>query len=158
MRAQRQNPAMEAARAAAYRAKMEDPTFRQQHAKRSQERLARWRAEGKGDAIFLEMGRRNAHFLNTDEARAKARRTRVPGIPDERWDEYSRLRRQHGAAEARRMILDDIAAQERARLAAMTPFERQLARVAAGAKLVEVKPLRRADPNFTLGGVSSSYL
>lgn len=37
-------------------------------------------------------------------------------------------------------------------------FEEKLARVAAGARLVTVHPLRKPAPAFTLGGVGSSTL
>jgi hypothetical protein len=37
-------------------------------------------------------------------------------------------------------------------------FEEQLAAVRAGAHLVEVRPLRRPDPDMTLGGVPSGLL
>ncbi len=37
-------------------------------------------------------------------------------------------------------------------------FEEQLAAVRAGAPLVEVRPMRRPDPEGTLGGVGSSML
>ena len=58
------------------------------------------------------------------------------------------------AAEARRIIEDDLAAIERKRLASMTLLERQLERVRKGAT-VSVKPvMRRADPSYTLGGVA----
>lgn len=63
------------------------------------------------------------------------------------------------AAERRKLILDEIAAAERARVAALTPLERQFERLAkAGGRLVEVTPLRRSEPSQTLGGVPSSYL
>lgn len=68
--------------------------------------------------------------------------------PPGRLNEYRSFAKALGAAEARRIIEAD-----------MTPFERQLARVRGGAKLVEVRPLRRlAEPSVTLGGVPSSYL
>jgi len=37
-------------------------------------------------------------------------------------------------------------------------FEDKLARVAAGARLITVRPLRKADPDYTLGGVASASL
>ncbi len=37
-------------------------------------------------------------------------------------------------------------------------FDQQLARVAAGARLVAVPQFRRPDPDFTLGGVASASL
>ena len=71
-------------------------------------------------------------------------KAKMAWCPPARRAEYDRLRQKHGAAEARRLTE-----------AAMSPFERQLARVAAGAKLITVQPLRRAEPTMTLGGVSS---
>ena len=37
-------------------------------------------------------------------------------------------------------------------------FEEKLARVAAGAALITVRPLRKPAPDFTLGGVASASL
>lgn len=36
----------------------------------------------------------------------------------------------------------------------LTAFERAMERVKAGARIVEIRPIRRPDPPFTLGGVS----
>ncbi len=70
-------------------------------------------------------------------------KAKLAWCPPARLDEYRRAAKSMGAAEARRIIEAD-----------MTPFERQMARVAAGAKLIEVRPLRRAEHAYTLGGVS----
>lgn len=40
-------------------------------------------------------------------------------------------------------------------LASAMTFERQLELVRQGANIIEVRPIRRAEPMFTLGGVSS---
>lgn len=69
--------------------------------------------------------------------------SRITWCPPHRREEYDRARRALGAAEARRIIEAD-----------MTPFERQLARVAAGAGIVTSHPLRRPGPSMTLGGVT----
>lgn len=108
-------------------------------------------------------GAANLASTRSPESRARAgaaiRRTRMAWCPEAYWPLADRLKRAGiRLDERKRMIAEQIAVDERARLAAMTPFERQLARVAAGAKLVEVTPLRRSDPDYTLGGVSSSYL
>ena len=72
---------------------------------------------------------------------------RLAWCPPARLAEYTRLRRKHGADEARRQIE-----------ATLTPFERQLARVAAGARLVTKPIIIKADHAFTLGGVASGAL
>ena len=72
-------------------------------------------------------------------------RSKMDWCPPERRREYEKLRSILGAPAAR-------AALE----AEFTRFERQLARVAAGAKLITVTPLRRPDPDRTLGGVASA--
>ncbi len=68
-------------------------------------------------------------------------------------------------AERKVMVADAIAADERratvaeaARIDAMTPFERDMARIAAGAQLVAAPDLRTAGPAFTLGGIASGML
>jgi hypothetical protein len=39
----------------------------------------------------------------------------------------------------------------------VTPFEKAMARVRAGASIIEVVPIsRRAEPSYTLGGVSEA--
>ena len=80
--------------------------------------------------------------------------------PADRWEQYQKLRttRGVGAEEAKRMILEDIAAAERKRLAAMTPHERNMERVRNGAALTIKPDLRKADPAFTLGGIASGAL
>lgn len=80
--------------------------------------------------------------------------------PAERRDEYRALAKKKGIGpkEAKRLMLEQFDHEERRRLAAMSPFERQMELVRKGAKLVEVKPLRRADHAYTLGGVSSGSL
>lgn len=70
-------------------------------------------------------------------------RTKLAWCPPSRRDEYCKVAKSLGAAEARRVIEADL-----------TPFERQLARAAAGARLIEVRPLRKIDHAFTLGGVA----
>jgi hypothetical protein len=67
--------------------------------------------------------------------------------PPSRREDYRSLRVQVGAARARAMIE-----------AEMTPFERQLARVAAGAPLVaRFKPTTHG-PDMTLGGVATGMI
>lgn len=73
--------------------------------------------------------------------------------PDDLRDEYRRLRKKGklSAAEAKRVILDLDAYRNRE----MTPFERAMERVRQGAGIVTVRPIPRAEYQFTLGGVSS---
>lgn len=97
---------------------------------------------------------------NSPEARKKKggaiSDTRYADIPKHLRDEVRRLNRQQHipAAEARRLVLEQAAADERRRLAAMTPHDRRLERIRNGARIVEVHPMRRADPAYTLGGVA----
>lgn len=88
-------------------------------------------------------------------------------VPEDRRAEFDKLRRRFGSKEALRIILEDIAAQQRrvGSSSAVSPrpaqparqpmsFDEQLARVAAGAKLVPTFKYRRPDPEMTLGGVA----
>lgn len=118
-----------------------DPRFAEQCRERGRE-LARSRAG-------------NAACPPGSEARlragAKIRAKRLCWCPLDRQDEYIALMRTIGASEARRIILDDIAAQ-RARL---TPFERQMEALKRGADLVNKPVFAPREYDFTLGGVSS---
>lgn len=78
-----------------------------------------------------------------EPAKYVQQKSKLAWCPEHRLEEYRRVQKAFGAAEARRIIEAD-----------MSPFDRQLARVRAGAKLVEVRPMRRADPAFTLGGIA----
>lgn len=73
----------------------------------------------------------------------RQQKMKLAWCPDQRLEEYRKLQKAVGAAEARRMIEED-----------MTPFERQLARVRAGAAVVPKFSARRADHDFTLGGIA----
>ena len=77
-------------------------------------------------------------------------------LPAELVEDYKALRLKVGAPEARRMIADQIASAERARRAALSPFERDMERLRNGAGLVAAPDLRRADHDFTLGGIASA--
>lgn len=95
-----------------------------------------------------------ARFVEGTPARIKKRvETIFAWCPPDLRDEYRRLRKKGRlkAAEAKRIILDLDAYRNRE----MTPFERALERVRNGAGIVNVRPIRRPDPAFTLGGVSS---
>lgn len=119
-------------------------------------------------------GRRQVNaYLHTPEGRAKAAspeasrkkgqsvsNTRYADIPPHLRDEVRRLNRQQKipAAEARRIVLEQAAAEERRRVAAMPPLERQLERVRKGARVVEKWTPPSVDPLRTLGGVSGGML
>ena len=154
-RAALRDPERAERRMAAQRAAMACPEYR---ARKRAER-ARIEAERRDDpawhAYNVASGQRlRAQYDASPEARAKnlAKRThvgrqnslrRLGWLPDARRREYINMRSRLGAAEAKRRIL-----------ASMTPFERQLARVAGGATLVDrfVPPTRTYS--FTLGGVA----
>jgi hypothetical protein len=141
---------------------LSDPDVRRKHGQRSQEHLRAWRATPEGGAAMRAQARINLQATQTAEGRAKRVRsilaTIYAGIPEHRWDECRALRRKFGAAEAKRMIVEDEVKRERERIAAMTPFERQLERVKNGAQLVAAPDLRPAPHNFTLGGVASGMI
>ena len=98
------------------------------------------------------------------EARRKAGLARTETVlgwcPPHLRDEYRRLlhKKHIPAAEARKMIETQIASDERARLAAMTPLDRQMEKLANGARLVTNVMPSRVAPDFTLGGVSGGML
>lgn len=79
-------------------------------------------------------------------------------LPAELVEDYRTLRIKVGAKEARRMMEAQIAATERARINAMSPFERDMERLRNGAGLVAAPDFRTPDPAFTLGGISSASL
>lgn len=89
---------------------------------------------------------------HTPSANAKRRaswlRTVYAWCPDRLIPDYRILVRSKGirAAEARRMIEAEI-----------TPFERSLLRVKNGSGITEIRPLRSAEPQFSLTGVSPVY-
>ena len=85
-------------------------------------------------------GRRRSHWVpqGYEQLNFKLRRKRIP------------------LAERREIVLRAAADAERRRLAAMTPFERQLERVRNGAQLVVRPDTRPVGPAFTLGGIASA--
>ncbi len=74
-------------------------------------------------------------------------RAQLAWCPPARRAEYDQVRNMYGAAEARRIIEADL-----------TPFERQMARIAAGAQLVDAPDTRRSGPSYTLGGISTGMI
>lgn len=155
----RADPAYEARRAEAFRrALATNPELKARHVERSRASLAIWRNTPEGLEKIRANARKATIASNEPAARAKraqaCSRTRTGWCPDDRRDDYLKMRRDVGAAEAKRMILEDIAAVERKRLAAMTPHERAMDRVARGATLITKPVLRKADHAFTLAGNS----
>jgi len=67
--------------------------------------------------------------------------------PPSRRAEYANLQKAFGAAEAKRIIEADL-----------SPFEHQMARIAAGAQLVAAPDFRTGGPEFTLGGIATGML
>lgn len=104
------------------------------------------------------------------EVRAKAGRgvsaARSAWCPTEYRALNSELReRGHSLADRKAMIADQIAADqrraveaERARITAMTPFERQMEAVRNGARLVDKVAMPTRELTFTVGGVSGGML
>lgn len=76
-------------------------------------------------------------------------------MPEGKLQRYRTLLIEHGPEEAKRIVIAEADAERRAAASRPKTFAEQLARVAAGAKLVEKPRLRRADPDMTLGGVAS---
>lgn len=162
------NPAVVAARLAGIRRHHADPAVKAASAAR----LAGYYANMSDE----ERDRRREHgrrmyreVLSQPEVRAKNRAPEVrkragekrtatvlADIPPHLRDEYKRLVRTNNAtaAEARRMVLEADAAKERRRLAAMTPFERQMDALARGATLTTKPVMRKADHAFSLTGSS----
>lgn len=166
------DPEIQRRRREAVRAHHSDPVVKAGYRERM-----RIRNENRSDAEIarlVEHGKRQYREVlsrpdvqaRTQSAEAKAKRgrsvsaTRYRDVPPEHHDTVRRLVRSNlaTAAEARAIVRDQVAATERRRLAAMTPFERQMDRLANGAQLVEKPVLRRAEPDFTLGGVATGAL
>lgn len=93
----------------------------------------------------------------TKYAKQKAK---LAWLPDDRRAEYELFRKACGSAEAKRMVLQDMAAAETRRVASLTPLQRQIERLQAGATLISVprQTFTRVDPAFTLGGIASGML
>ncbi|WP_419808367.1 hypothetical protein [Sphingomonas sp.] len=164
------DPAFRARLEAASRAAKRSPASRA----RASEAALRTEAERRGDpawhAYKVASGRRlRAEYDASPEAqlrnsamRAAAGRkisdTRHAWCPIEYRPAYRAIRdKDVPAAEARRMVEELILAdraREAARFAALPLLERQLARVAAGAKVVPTFKPQFAGPSYTLGGVA----
>lgn len=167
-----ENPATRARQKAGIVAHFAKPGVREAYAARiatyGKSEVAREKRRAHGQVMAATLIACNARM--TPEQRAangrKQSATKLAWCPPEWRDRYRELtKRGRRANVARAMVLAEIAAAEasaaqaeRDRLAAMTPFERQMERVRQGARLVEVRPIRTRDHDFTLGGVASGML
>lgn len=150
------------------KARWADPAHRAAHragAKRgAAKRLANPAEAERLRAVMLANRRTDPDVI----ARANASRDRtVMGWCPPEHRELNRHLRARGVLlpERKALIAEQVAIEERraaaaeaARMAALSPLERQLAKVRAGARIVEVRPMRRADYAFTLGGVATGAL
>jgi hypothetical protein len=154
-------PEIRAKRSAALKARYADPAARKAMSEACLKRLAEnpelaARRKELGAASF-----RAFHAAGTYDwvAHHRARvDKRLAWCPADRRDEYKKLRDEYGAAEARRMVEQDIAASKRRAKAEPDTFERQLARIAAGAAVMAAPDFRTAGPACTLGGVASGMI
>jgi hypothetical protein len=158
-RENRKNPEKEARRLARLRVVHATP----EHRERKRVARNRLEAERKDDpawkACKRASGKRLRAAYDADPAAQAANQAKrglvgrklsnrwLAWCPPERREEYQKFRAKVGAPEARRIIEET-----------MTTFERQLARVRAGARVVDKIQLARTSPAFTLGGVASALL
>ncbi|KHA63420.1 hypothetical protein [Sphingomonas sp. Ant20] len=130
---------------------------------KARESTLRREAERKDDpawrAYKVAAGKRlRALYDSSSDARAanlakraivgeKNSRRTLGWLPDRLRREYESARTMFGAAEAKRIMMTEL-----------TPFERQMARIAGGAQLVAAPDTRTGGPAYTLGGISSGML
>lgn len=169
LRATMNKPEVQARRLAGLKRAHQDPQCRAEKSARMREHCKRPEVIEKRRAAAL---RNYDKLLGSPQARAALSRpevaakrsaslsaTMLADIPPEWRDEYREIaqRRRKKAAEARAIIAQRIAAAreaERARIAQMSPFERQMEALKRGAGLTSKLNLSRGY-DFTLGGVSS---
>ena len=111
--------------------------------------LGAWRTTPEGARRHAEMNRQKGR---------KRTEALLAWCPQERLKRYCALRDRLGAPEAKRRVLAEIAQAERDRLAAMTPFERQLEAVRNGARVVEKVRVPGREYGFSLTGCSAGML
>jgi len=110
-------------------------------------------------------GKRQTAVLTDPELRQRSNPARLAGLrrhhanrmawlPDRWRDEYARWRDNYGAAMAKEMVLD----AERQRVAKLSDFERQLERVAAGARVIERPVIRQREASHSLTGSSMAQI
>lgn len=147
-------PEIRTRKAAANRRKMKDPAYR---AKTIRNVIIAGK-QARQDPAFVELlrenARRNVILAWTPEARAKWLATRkraaqlrtakmLPWCPPEHLEEYRRLRARQGGVRAKETIL-----------AKLTPFDRQMQALRAGANLVATPGRPQARYDYTLAGGS----
>lgn len=156
------DPEFMAARKAAIQRKFQDPAHREKMRKAMLRTVAKMNEDPAYRARLVERGKHlAATALRSPQSLAKIASLRAENgrkrsetvmawCPPKYRDEYRFLTvsKRMKAADARQLILDKMAAE-------MTPFERAMDRIRQGAGIVTVRPIRKADHPFTLGGVSS---
>lgn len=166
LRHQNADPEFQARRKARLAIVVADPVAKARH----RAGCKRAGAARKADPVMVEVMRENGRRYGapnlrcvTPEQRAVAGKTKqareLAWCPREHWGLNQKLKRGgYLLPERKAMIADVVRKEERARLAAMTGLERQMERLANGAKLVAKFEPRRAEHAFTLGGVSGGML
>lgn len=157
----RADPEWQRRRIEGLRNKAKDPSYRARLA----ESLHRWHRENADDPEYQARQRENGRKLKATGLGNAAQRRGSPGrvrvgrlLSDQRlgwcpreyrplYQEYRR-KRGWGAERARQYVEARIAAD----LLNMTAFERAMAKVKAGAGIVEVQPLRQAERAYSLTG------
>lgn len=166
-RAMTADPEIVAKRTARMIATMRDPAARQRHAEgcRSGKRrqLSNPAEARRMQEAGMALAAHNATAPDRNEVHARSketlRRRKLAWCLEAYWPLNSELKARGIKLEDRkRMIADQVKADDRVRLAALSPFQRQMERVAAGAQLTTKFTPRRADHDFTLGGVSGGML
>ncbi len=174
LKAHNRNPEWQANRVAGLAVAMQDAGVRARHRDGCKRGAAKRMADPVKAEVLRELGRtygpRNAPRLHTADIRGRAgksvQRFHLAWCPEEHWGLNAKLKANgYRLPDRKRMIGDEIArlarvagAEETARLAAMTPFERQMERVKNGAQLTTVPDTRPVAHNFTLGGVASGMI
>lgn len=163
----RADPEWQRRRVAGLRARGSDPAYR----RRLAGALIRWHAANASDPAYQARQRENGRRLkatglgNAVQTKGSAGRVRVGQIlSDQRlaWcpREYRALYQEHrrkrgwGAERARQFVEEQIAKD----VAAMTPFERAMAKVRAGAGIVEIRPMPRGEHSHSLTGCSMAMV
>jgi hypothetical protein len=151
------NPEVQSRAVAGLRKHLSDPVNHATRVQASAENLARWRASPEGRERLLANATASlvkARQCDNEERKRRIRRAAYPGIPESRWDECAKLAKGMPAAEAKRLIREDEALKERKRVSALSPFERDMERLAKGAGLVPQFRPRKADHGFSIVGSS----
>lgn len=174
LRARNADPAFNVKRLAALALAMADPAVRARHREGAKRGAAKRMADPVKAEALRDLGRRvgakNIVHALTPEARAKCakacRAHHLAWCPEEYWSLNYKLKCNGYRLPDRQRIIGETVAKnaaqaQRAAEAAqpeLSPFERQLARVAAGAKLIPAFNPRKIGPERTLGGVTPEII